>query len=90
MGIKPDKEYVVILCNDPDVDNQLQYYSSLGFCVKSKSDRIITMERVATDEPVKPYKDHVKDTRLFAKTDDFNNIPSLFNIIKSIFRKLHK
>lgn len=35
-------------------------------------------------------QEHIKDSKLFAKTDDFINVPSLFTIIKSMFRKKNK
>lgn len=91
MNTKPDKEYVAVSCGDrEDTHDQVQYYTNLGFHIKSESAHIIIMERDATDEPAKPYKDHVRETKSFAKTDDFTNIPSLFSIIKSFFRKKNK
>lgn len=90
MSIKPDKEYVVVMSEDDDAINQVDYYTSLGFYIKSKSTHIITMERDATDEPAKPYKDHVRESRLFAKTDDFLNKPSWIDAIMNLFRKKNK
>ena len=91
MNTKPNKEYVVVSSdNREDTYDQVKYYTNLGFSIKSRSDRVVIMERDATDEPAKPYQEHIKNSKLFAKTDDFINIPSLFTIIKSIFRKKNK
>lgn len=88
MEITYDKEYVVVSSDDgEDIYDQMKYYQNLGFYIKSRSDRIVIMERDATTEPAKPYKDYIKEVKIFAKSDDFLNIPSFFRIVKNIFRK---
>ena len=91
MEITYDKEYVVVSSDDgEDIYDQMKYYQNLGFYIKSRSDRIVIMERDATDEPAKPDKDYIKEVKIFAKTDNFLNVSSLFSVIKNVFRKKNK
>ena len=91
MEITYDKEYVVVSSDDgEDIYDQMKYYQNLGFYIKSRSARIVIMERDATDEAGKPYKDYIKEVKMVAKTDNFLNVSSLFRVIKNVFRKKNK
>lgn len=96
--MKNKKEYITISADsEGEANDQLAYYSNLGFTVKGepKTTRhseyltiTILMERDATGTPIKKYSDYVKELKdNTAKKDEFGWLNIGLGILQNIFRK---